>query len=127
MAFKNGILKFTEEELADMARFDAEIDADDSPLTPEEYAQSRFNDELCFPEWAKECERKRNGYQRKVAEAKAAGSYDELRTKEREYRQAHSEEIKARKRRWYLENREKIREQQRGYHMRRKDAQQVAA
>ncbi len=88
-------MPFTPEELAELAAFDAEIDAE-FEWTNEELRESRARDkEICF-------ERKESKA-RKIAEAQRA------------YYEANREKIAEAKRAYYEANREKIAEAQRAY------------
>ena len=112
MAFKNGIQTFTEEELAELARFDAEIDAEELPLTMEERKaermEARFIEHLLFPEKAKEAVRHSEYYRRTIEARKA-------------YEAAHRAEAKARKARWYAKNKEVLAERRKAERARKKD------
>ena len=103
--FKNGISRFTAEELAELAAFDAEIDAEDAPLTPAEKRQAAFVEDLLFPERAKKRAYNKSYYQRNAAQVKS-------------YAEAHKAEIKERKHKWYLANRDRVRAQQSDYRAR---------
>lgn len=101
---------FTSEELEELRRFDAEIDA--APMTFEDYQISDFVEDLLFPGQ----KRSRQSYDRYREWYIAYG---------REYRTAHQEEERRRKQRWYQENKERVRAQQRAYRQ-RKAAEQRA-
>lgn len=85
---------FTPEELAELAAFDAEIDASD--ITQDEIVESRARDRE-----AKLCEMSKKD--RKIAEGKRA------------YREANREKIAEAQRAYREANREKIAENQRAY------------
>lgn len=91
-------LTFTPEELEELRRFDAEIDA--APMEYEDYLISNFVEALLFPERererAKRRERERRTYERDA---------EKRRQYQREYRAAHKEEAAARKRAYYEANR----------------------
>lgn len=112
------LLTFTSEELEELRRFDAEIDA--APMEYEDYLLSDFVEALLFPE--REQERaKRREYSRQTYERDA----EKRRQYQREYRAAHKEEAAARKRAYYEANRGRVLAQQREY--RRRKAQAMEA
>lgn len=103
---------FTPEELEELKRIDAELDA--MPVTPAEYAALEFIEELLFPEKAtarkeKDRARRRSYYEEHREECLEVG---------RAYYQEHKEEIAARKARWYQANKGRVNSQQREYRIR---------
>lgn len=103
---------FTPEELEELKRIDAELDA--QPVTPAEYAALEFIEELLFPEKAtarkeKDRIRRRSYYEEHREECLEVG---------RAYYQEHKDEIAARKARWYQENKPRISAQHREYRIR---------
>lgn len=101
-------LTFTPEELEELRRFDAEVDA--APMEHEDFLISDFVEALLFPERerarAKQRAESRRRYEHRKEKARA---YD------REYQAAHREEVAARKRAWYQANRERVLAQQKAY------------
>ena len=93
---------FTPEELAELAAYDAQVEAE--PLTNEEIAESRERDRMAI-------DAERDVKSRKVAEQKWA------------YYQANREKVAEQKRAYRQANREKVAEQQRAYRQRKKQDQ----
>ena len=93
---------FTPEELAELAAYDAQVEA--KPLTNEEIAESRERDRMAI-------DAERDVKSRKIAE------------QQRAYRQANREKVAEQKRAYYQANREKVAEQQRAYRQRKKQDQ----
>ena len=103
---------FTPEELEELKRIDAELDA--MPVTPAEYAALDFIEELLFPEKAaarkeKDRARRRTYYEEHREECLEVG---------RAYYREHKDEIAARKARWYQANKGRVNAQQREYRIR---------
>ena len=90
---------FTPEELAELAAYDARVEAE--PLTNEEIAESRERDRMAI-----DAERDVKG--RKVAE------------QQRAYYQANREKVAEQQRAYRQANREKVAEQKRAYRARKK-------
>ena len=90
---------FTPEELAELAAYDAQVEA--KPLTNEEIAESRERDRMAI-------DAERDVKSRKIAEQKRA------------YRQANREKVAEQKRAYYQANREKVAEYMRAYRARKK-------
>lgn len=105
------VTSFTPEELEELKRIDAELDA--APLTLEDYEAQEFVDDLLFPEKAKEraknTESKRRYYERNKEKILA---YHNAR------READPEKEAARKRAWYQANKDRVIAQQREYRIR---------
>lgn len=103
---------FTPEELEELKRIDAELDA--QPVTQAEYDALEFIEELLFPEKTsarkeKDRARRRAYYEAHREECLEAG---------RAYYAEHKDEIAARKARFYQENKERITAKQREYRLR---------
>ena len=109
------VSQFTAAELEELARYDALVNA--SRMTAADYRQIKFNEELLFPEQAKERERTRAQYAARKAAQIESGEYEQARERERQYAEANREKIKARKAAWYQANRERIRVQQAAYRL----------
>lgn len=90
---------FTPEELAELAAYDAQVEA--KPLTNEEIAESRERDRMAI-------DAERDVKSRKIAEQKRA------------YRQANREKVAEQQRAYYQANREKVAEYMRAYRARKK-------
>lgn len=103
---------FTPEELEELKRIDAELDA--LPVTPAEYAALEFIEELLFPEKATARKEKDRARRRSYYEAHRKKCLEVGRT----YYREHKDEIAARKARFYQENKERIDAQQREYRIR---------
>ncbi len=101
-------MTFTPEELEELRRYDALIDA--APMTYKDYLLSDFVEALLFPE--REYERKK---QREAARRRYERRKEAVSAYGKEYRAAHKEQEAARKRAWYQANRERILAQQRDY------------
>ena len=95
---------FSAEELAELARIDAEIDA--APLTDADYRASEFVDTLLFPEREKARARNR---------AYAARNREKEAARVAEWTAAHKAEVAARKKAWYAANKARIAAQQKAY------------
>ena len=115
---KTVFLTFTPEELEELRRFDAEVDA--APMTYEDYQISDFVEQLLFPERLFERARWRE-YKRRTYERDG----EKRRQYQREYRAAHKEEAAARKRVYYEANRERVLAQQRDYRRRKAEAKEA--
>lgn len=108
---------FTPEELDELRRFDAEVDA--APMTYEDWKTLDLVEDLLFPERARQREASRRKYERS---RERALSYS------KEYSEAHKAEIAARKKAWYIANRERVAAQQKAYQQRkRREAKQSKA
>lgn len=103
---------FSPEELEELRRVDAEIDA--APLDYEDWKAVELVEALLFPERERE-RAKRREYSRRTYERNA----EKIKQYSREYYQVHWEEIRAHKRAWYQANRERILAQQREYRRRK--------
>lgn len=98
---------FTAEELEELRRFDAEVDA--AEMAEEDYGVTGLVDDLLFPQKAKERERKRAYY---------LANRERILEKDRARREAQPEKEAARKARWYQENKARIAAHQREYRVR---------
>ena len=93
---------FTPEELAELAAYDAQVEAE--PLTNEEIAESRERDRMAI-------DAERDVKRRKIAEQKRA------------YYQANREKVAEQQRAYRQANREKLAEYMRAYRQRKKQDQ----
>ena len=101
---------FTPEELAEMAAFDAEVDAGD--ITPEEIRASCERDKAIRYETLDNHKRKIAEHQREYR----AANREKLAEYQREYRAANREKLAEYKREYYAANREKLAAAQREYY-----------
>lgn len=99
---------FTPEELEELRRIDAEIDA--APLDFEDWKTLDLVEALLFPERERE-RAKRREYSRRYYEQ----TKERRRQYSREYRAAHLEEEAARKRAWYQASRDRVLAQQKAH------------
>ena len=105
---------FTPEELAELAAYDAQVEA--KPLTNEEIAESRERDRMAI-------DAERDVKSRKIAEQKRAyrqANREKVAEQQRAYRQANREKVAEQKRAYYQANREKVAEYMRAYRARKK-------
>ena len=100
---------FTPEELAELARIDAELEAE--PVTAAELAESRRRDRAARLDAMDKQTRRMAEQQRQYY----AAHREEIAEQQRQYREAHREEIAEQKRQYYAAHREEIAEQQRQY------------
>ena len=109
---------FTPEELEELRRFDAEIDA--AEITDEDYRISDLIDSLLEePERKRTNERKRAAYNQKKQEIVDEGGEEALKAFfKSEYAKTDKEVERERKRKWYQENKDRIRAQQKAYRIR---------
>ena len=123
------MILFTPEELAELAAYDARVEAE--PLTNEEIAESRERDRMAIDaerdvKGRKVAEQQRAYYQanrEKLAEQKRAyyqANREKVAEYMRAYYQANREKVAEQKRAYYQANREKVAEQQRAYRARKK-------
>ena len=109
------MLRFTPEELAEMAAADAEIDA--APLAQEDYLLSAELDRDARRQRLDNKQREIAAHQRAYYEA----NREEIAAKKRAYREANREEIAAKKRAYYEANREQYNTYMREYRQKRKE------
>lgn len=101
---------FTPEELEELRRVDAEIDA--APFDYADWKAVELAEALLFPE-------RERVKQREYSRRFYARNAEKVKQYSREYYQAHREEIRARKRAWYQAGRERILAQQKEYRRRK--------
>ena len=111
-------LTFTPEELEELRRFDAEIDA--APMEYEDYLISDFVEALLFPDRERRRAQRRE-HDRRTYEREA----EKRRQYQREYRAAHKEGEAAKRHAYYEANRERILAQQREYRRRKAEAREA--
>ena len=101
---------FTPEELAELARIDAELES--APVTADELAESRRRDRAAKLDAMDKRARAHAEQQRQYREAHR----EEIAERMRQYREAHREEIAEQHRQYYAAHREEIAEQHRQYY-----------
>ena len=101
---------FTPEELAELARIDAELES--APVTADELAESRRRDRAAKLDAMDKRARAHAEQQRQYREAHR----EEIAERMRQYREAHREEIAEQHRQYYAAHREEIAEQKRQYY-----------
>ena len=111
-------LTFTPEELEELRRFNAEIDA--APMTYEDYQISAFVEALLFPDRERRRAQRRE-HDRRTYEREA----EKRRQYQREYRAVHKEDEAAKRHSYYEANRERILAQQREYRRRKAEAREA--
>ena len=109
---------FTPEELAEMAAFDAEVDA--QPITMAEIAESRQRDKNAKLDALDHKARKLAERQREYY----AANTDKFAEYQREYRAANKDKVAEYQREYYAANKDKVAERQREYRARKKAAAQ---
>ena len=116
---------FTPEELEELARIDAELEA--APMTADELADSRRRDRAAkldsmdkrtrrVAEWMRQYY---EAHRKEIAEKQRQyreAHREEIAERQWQYREAHREEIAERQRRYYEAHREEIAEQKRRYY-----------
>ena len=95
---------FTPEELEELRRYDAMVDA--SPMTHEDWKALELVEDLLFPERVAV---------RKANHARYLRRKEELAARGKAYREAYRDREAARKRAYYLANRERVAAQQKAY------------
>ena len=111
------LCKWTAEELEEMRKFDEMVDEMD--MTEDDYKQVDFDDELLFPQKAKEVEKRKVKVARQRENYIATGRIEERREKQRKYQEENKERIKARRAAYYQANKERIAAHQKAYRERK--------
>ena len=107
---------FTPEELEELRRIDAEIDAE--PMTDEDYRLSDFIDGILFPEQKERKERKRADNRAQRDSFVEKHGEEALKAKYKADYQKNKEADRERKKAWYAANKDRIRAQQQAYRIR---------